>query len=436
MGERQEYLLGDFVEFRNGVNFSREQEGPGIPILKVKDFAALHSVPLNDLDELDPERIKVSPAQFLEPNDIVVIRSNGNRELVGRSLIYKGEPNKVIFSGFCIRARTTNQVALADFLHYWLRSPTTRQTFAREGTGTGINNLSQRLLSGLKIELPPRSEQEGIAALLGTLDAKIDLNRRMNETLEAMARAIFKDWFVDFGPTRAKAEGRAPYLPPELWNLFPDALDNEGKPASWANVPVRNFVSLAQNGGTPPRKNPEFWLNGNVNWFKTGELNDEYLLSSDECITEIGLTKIGKKLWPAGTILFAIYASPTVGRMGILTEHASANQASTALVPVDEVGTPFLFEALYACRSELQNIAVGAAQQNISQKVLLERVIIHPGSELTRTYSAFVQPLFEGILRNSRESATLETLRDFLLPKLMSGEIRLRDAEKAVEAVA
>ena len=83
------------------------------------------------------------------------------------------------------------------------------------------------------MRLPPAAEQRAIAHILGTLDDKIELNRRMSETLEAMARATFKDWFVDFGPTRAKAQGRAPYLPTELWNLFPDALDDEGKPFGW-----------------------------------------------------------------------------------------------------------------------------------------------------------------------------------------------------------
>ncbi len=88
-------------------------------------------------------------------------------------------------------------------------------------------------LSQLRIPAPPVSEQKAIASVLGALDDKIELNRRMNETLEAMARAIFKDWFVDFGPTRAKLEGRLPYLAPDIWSLFPDRLDEEGKPDGW-----------------------------------------------------------------------------------------------------------------------------------------------------------------------------------------------------------
>ena len=94
------------------------------------------------------------------------------------------------------------------------------------------------------------SEQRAIAHILGTLDDKIELNRRMNATLETMARAIFKDWFVDFGPTRAKAEGRAPYLPPELWDLFPDALDDQGKPVRVVNLGTLGRYRL--HISTPP----------------------------------------------------------------------------------------------------------------------------------------------------------------------------------------
>ena len=87
-------------------------------------------------------------------------------------------------------------------------------------------------------------EQDEIVSLLGSLDDKIELNRRMNETLESMARAVFKDWFVDFGPTRAKAEGREPYLAPELWELFPDALDDEDKPEGWSFAPLTTIAEV------------------------------------------------------------------------------------------------------------------------------------------------------------------------------------------------
>lgn len=131
-----------------------------------------------------------------------------------------------------------NSLIRSRFLKYLLEEP---QNFARmlsEADGSTIKHIYITRLARQPVRVPSLSTQDGIIAALGALDDKIDLNRRMNEALEAMARAIFKDWFVDFGPTRAKMEGRTPYLSPEIWALFPDRLDDEGKPDGWAEEPV------------------------------------------------------------------------------------------------------------------------------------------------------------------------------------------------------
>ena len=114
------------------------------------------------------------------------------------------------------------------------------------GIGQPLTSLRQ-----FQVPLPPREEQERITDILAVLDDKIELNRRMNETLEAMARAIFKDWFVDFGPTRAKAEGRDPYFAAEHWELFPDALDDEGKPEGWKKGALANVSDSPRRGVSP-----------------------------------------------------------------------------------------------------------------------------------------------------------------------------------------
>ena len=111
-------------------------------------------------------------------------------------------------------------------------------------TGSTMPKLTQGNLNRVSLPTPPLPEQRGIAHILGTLDDKIELNRRMNETLEAMARALFKDWFVDFGPTRAKIEGRDPYLAPEMWDLFPDSLDGECKPVGWEIKPLDKIAEF------------------------------------------------------------------------------------------------------------------------------------------------------------------------------------------------
>ncbi len=177
------------------------------------------------------------------------------------------DPRKLAQPGdllFCVRGSTTGRMNWADQQYAIGRgiaairhkSGAVLQPFVRaavefslpdiltQATGSTFPNVSARQLMGLwwpPLTLP---EQRAIAHVLGTLDDKIELNRRMNETLEAMARAIFKDWFVDFGPTRAKMEGQEPYLPPEIWNLFPDALDDEGKPEGWLNYSARDLFEF------------------------------------------------------------------------------------------------------------------------------------------------------------------------------------------------
>jgi len=130
------------------------------------------------------------------------------------------------------------------FLRYLLTSPVQQGILASYATGTTVLGISQKALRSMPISFPDFAEQQEIGELLASLDDKIELNRRMNETLEAMARAIFKDWFGDFGPTRAKAEGRAPYLAPEVWDLFPDALDDEDKPVGWLVRPASDWFEF------------------------------------------------------------------------------------------------------------------------------------------------------------------------------------------------
>ena len=126
------------------------------------------------------------------------------------------------------------------FAYYFLK----QFDFRVYNSGSAQPSLNRNFIHPVPVDVPPLSEQRAIAHVLGTLDDKIALNRRMNETLEAMARALFKDWFVDFGPTRAKIEGRDPYLASEIWDLFPDKLDDGRKPEGWAYRPVSAFSKI------------------------------------------------------------------------------------------------------------------------------------------------------------------------------------------------
>ena len=155
-----------------------------------------------------------------------------------------------INSGMVILRPDQSRIA-PRFLYLFLKSHLFKAQVTALATGSAQPQLPIRDIRRIQISLPTMTEQLAIAETLGALDDKIELNRRMNETLEAMARAIFKDWFVDFGPTRAKAEGRVPYLAPELWDLFPDAIDDEDKPDSWKQGGLADVANSPRRGVSP-----------------------------------------------------------------------------------------------------------------------------------------------------------------------------------------
>ena len=310
--------------------------------------------------------------------------------------------------------------------------------FTAFNSGSAQPSLNRNFINPVEVSIPPRAEQKAIAHILGTLDDKIELNRKTNETLEAMAKALFKSWFVDFDPVRAKAEGRPTGLPVEISDLFPDSFEDSelGEiPSGWRISCVNDLCEWVSSGGTPSRSRKDFCENGNIPWFKTGELNDAPLLDSAEKINELALGNSSCKYWEAGTILFAIYSSPTVGRLGLLTESGTSNQAAAGLKAKGGIGTPFLRRTLLFSRDELQNIAVGAAQQNINVQILKDHKVIAPDSSLATVYSKTISPLDEQQICLAKSTRELCFLRDALLPKLISGEIRIPDAEKILEEV-
>jgi len=315
------------------------------------------------------------------------------------------------------------------YLLSYLTHPKIKYYMESFNAGGSRRALTKAHIESFAIPLPPIEEQRAIARILGSLDDKIEANRRMNQTLEAMARAIFKSWFVDFDPVRAKAEGREPAgMDAETAAMFPDGFEEkEGRvvPEGWKIGIVDDLCLLIENGGTPKRMEPKYWHGGTIPWFKTGELTDGPLIGSEEAITEHGLSNSSCKLWPKNIILVALYASPTVGRLGILEAPGTANQACSALLAKPEYGYLFLFYRLLFSREELQNIAVGAAQQNISQQVVRHHEILIPSQETAFAFQQMIEINYSMRVNNEKQSRILAAIRDELLPRLLSGEKRI-----------
>jgi len=311
------------------------------------------------------------------------------------------------------------------FVYYFLQT----LNLGDYNSGSAVPTLNRNYVHTIEVVVPRNiDEQEGIGKMLSKLDSKIELHQQMNKTLEAIGQAVFKRWFVDF--EFPNEEGK-PYKSSGGEMIFDERI-GKAIPRGWSVGELNDLCSSITNGGTPKRIESRYW-NGDIPWFKTGELTDGPLIDSEEHITEDGLENSAARLWNENTILIALYASPTVGRLGLLRTNAASNQACSGLVAKEEVGYSFLFYTLFFMRNELNSIAVGAAQQNISQQIVREAKTTIPPTALLKIFNSITNPLFDKQTEIARQNKTLTCLRDALLPKLISGKIRVPVTNENVE---
>lgn len=323
------------------------------------------------------------------------------------------------------------------FLYYWITSPATQKRLDEIAIGSTQRALTISALKGLEITLPCVDDQIAIVEVLDSLSDRITLLRETNQTLEAIAQALFKSWFVDFDPVRAKAEGRLPEgIDAATAAFFPDTFDETELglvPRGWRVGTVESICDTITNGGTPSRSNKEYWADGAIPWFKTGELSDGFLLAPSERITQLAIASTSVKVLPPNAVLMAIYAAPTVGRLGILTEPAAFNQACTGMVPKQVIGSWFLYWTLYFGRDWFNSRANGAAQQNISKVIVSNYKLVIPDGRVLDAFKIICEALHSKIRTSSIQAQTLSNLRDTLLPRLISGQLRIADAETELE---
>jgi type I restriction enzyme S subunit len=306
------------------------------------------------------------------------------------------------------------------FLFYLMASERIIAIATKASEGTKMPRAKWDFLEKVEIDCPTIQEQKFIGSFFSMLDNKIELNHQMNKTLEAIGQNLFKHWFIDY--EFPNEEGK-PYK-----TNGGEMVDSDmGEiPKGWKVGKIDDLCKTIINGGTPRRMESRFWEDGIIPWFKTGELSDNVLIDSEEKITQDGLKKSSCHLLPIDTIIIALYASPTVGRLGILKVPATTNQACSALEVKDEIGFIYVFYVLLSNRQYLNSIAIGSAQQNISQEIIKNLQVCIPPPFITKKFQELVVPFYDNITNNEIETVALATIRDNLLPKLLSGEIRVR----------
>jgi type I restriction enzyme S subunit len=265
--------------------------------------------------------------------------------------------------------------------------------FKQFNVGSAVPTLNRNHVHPLEIQWPKEpKEQKTIAEVLSSLDDKIDLLHRQNKTLESLAETLFRHWFID------------------------------GAQDDWEWKPLGDMVET-MSGGTPSRKNMAFYIDGSIPWIKSKELNGSFIQETEESITEDALKASSAKLIPKHSVLLAMYGA-TVGEYALTSKVMTCNQAICAILPNQKFPYTFLFLWLKNLKEEIVNMAVGSAQQNISQ-IAIKRLLVPDVPDKLSEFHSKALTLFEKIETNVRQIQKLEDFRDTLLPKLMSGDVRV-----------
>ena len=427
--------LTDVARLETGHTPSRKRPeywGGEIPWIGIKDATRNHGRKIYDtIQHTNELGIANSSARVLPANTVCLSRtaSVGFVVIMGRPMATSQD-----FVNWVCSNKLDSQ-----FLKYVLLAE--RSAFLRFASGTTHQTIYFPEVKAFHICLPPISTQHRIAHILGTLDDRIEVNRRMNETLEAMVRALFKSWFVDFDPVRAKMNDRDTGLPQDIADLFPDGMVNSEMgeiPDGWEVSQIGDEVDVV-GGSTPSTKELSYWHQGDHYWATPkdlSKLSSPVLLDTTRKLTDAGLLKISSRTLPVGTVLLSSRAP--IGYLAIAEIPTAVNQGFIAMKC--ERRLPNLY-VLYWCEQNLgyiRDIAGGSTFAEISKKTFRTVSVIVPPQAILGEYQRLSQPLYDLLVANVKEAATLAPLRDTLLPRLLSAQIRVgegTDAEAILKEV-
>ena len=423
--------LGSFVTLVSGNTPSKSNSnywGGDIPWISAKDMGDFW---ISDSeDHLTPDGASV--ASRLVPSGSVLLLTRG-------MTLHKRVPicrtAKPATFNQDVKAVLPRPGVSSRFVPYLLVGNHDRLHAKVDSAGHGTGRLNTEAVLSFPVWVPDLKEQERIADVGESLDDRITLLRETNATLEAIAQALFKSWFVDFDPVRAKAEGRQPEgMDAATAALFPDSFEESELglvPKGWTVMPIGEAVECV-GGGTPDTKNEAYWQPEEFSWSSPKDLSglqSPVLLSTERKLSAQGLAKVSSGLLPSGTLLMSSRAP--IGYLAIAQIELAVNQGYIAMLPGGRLPVLYL---LFWCRMNMEVIkgrANGSTFMEISKKAFRPIPALVPSAEVLAAFEQVVGPLFERLVANERQAQTLTQLRDTLLPRLISGQLRLPEAETA-----
>jgi type I restriction enzyme S subunit len=428
--------LSDVIDVKHGFAFpggNIREEPPGDILLTPGNFAIGGGFKGDKYKYFDGE---VPEEYVLHENDLIVTMTDLSKQ--ADTLGYPAFVPKPLRFRFLHNQRL-GKIVIRDaakvdkrFISYLLRTPEYRHEVLASATGTTVKHTSPSRILAFKTSIPPLPEQGAIAHILGTLDDKIELNRRLNETLEAMARALFKSWFVDFDPVRAKVEGRYLGLPKPLADLFPDRLEYSevGEiPEGWGVGNLADFSSVNLEAWTKETR-PAVINYIDLSNTKWGRIEAVTAYSQQNAPS-----RAQRVLRPRDTIVGTV--RPGNGSYAFISEDGLTGSTGFAVLrPLRPDYGGFVYLAATAAENieALSHLADGGAYPAVRPEVVAATQVIRPALELLGKFSRIAGPLLAKMAENEHESRTIVALRDTLLPRLVSGELRLKNREGVTDA--
>ena len=406
MKQWKPYKLDDFIEFNPTISLKK-----GVVATKI----TMDKIAPNCRQVIHDEKAPYDGGMKFQNNDTIMARITPCLENGKCAFISDLQEGEIAFGSteyFVLRARP----GISDpmFVYYLAISPEIKNVAIQSMTGTSGRQRAQiDVLQNYIKALPEIKEQQQIATILSSLDNKIELNRRINDNLEQQAQALFKSWFVDFEPFK---DGK--FVESEL-GMIPEGC-RVGKAEDFYNINI---------GKTPPRKE-QIWFSSNSSdytWVSISDLGScgRFVFTSSEFLTHEAIKRHNIILVPKDTILLSFKL--TIGRVGIAGTELTTNEAIARFITSDENReyTYFLLKGYnYEKLGSTSSIATA-----VNSKIIKAMVVLMPDKEILKAFSSLTKPYFDQILRNEQESIRLTILRDTLLPKLMSGELKINATE-------
>ena len=420
MSEWKEYRLGQLYNVSSGLSKAADQFGFGYVFISFKDVFwnfFLPELPVELVNSNEKEQQSCS----VKKGDILLTRTSESLEEVGMSSVALRDYENSTFNGFCKRLRIRDDAPIKVsplFIGYLLRTRFFRKSVANYATMTTRASLNSESIKSIPLSFPDFAIQEEIGKTLHNLDRKIELLRQQNQTLEELAQTLFRHWFVEFefpnedGEPYKSSGGKM--VESELGEI----------PEGWRVGAIKDFGKIVC-GKTPSKQKAEYYGN-DIPFLKIPDMHNlVYPFKTSDNLSYEGSNSQRNKIIPPKSIIVSCIA--TVGLVCINPFECHTNQQINSIIPEDIYSRYYLFHSLKAMKSTLENIGSGgSATLNINTGVFSNIEILAPTNHVLIGYHSAVHPLFEKILTNQEEIQTLTKLRNTLLPKLISGKLRIK----------